>query len=56
MSISAMGRGVCMCMNAGTVCYSCLVGAKRVGGTGRIFFFWINFDYRWCYLLDGRNG
>lgn len=55
MSISAMCRGVCMCVDIGTVRYGCLVGAKRVGGTSRIFF-WINFDYRWGYLLDSRNG
>jgi hypothetical protein len=39
-----MCRGMGMRMNVGAVCYSCLVGAKRVGGNGRIIF-WIDFDY-----------
>jgi len=34
-----------MCMNVGVVCYSCLVGAKRVGGASRLFgVLWIDFD------------
>ena len=45
MSISAMCCGVRMCVNVWAVCYSCLVGAKGVGGTSRLFeIFWIDFD------------
>ena len=46
MSISAMCCGVHMCMDVGAVCYSCLVGAKRVGGTSSRLFgvLWIDFD------------
>jgi len=45
VSISAMCCRVGKRMNVGVVCYSCLVGAKRMGGTSRLFWvLWINFD------------